>query len=69
MYSETDLNAIDVELGDIERRRAWMASTIIDLRARNCRTTVAERQEAQFAEMLSAIHIRRAQIEQSITEP
>ena len=68
MSNKAELEVVDAELSALERRRAWMAQIITALRAKKCRTQVAERQEAKLAEMLGAMRSLRARIEELIIE-
>lgn len=65
-YSESDLDAVNARLTDVERRRAWMADVVDALKARDGHTRAAERQQIQFAEMAEAMRELRSRIEQSI---
>ncbi|RYE39304.1 MAG: hypothetical protein EOP21_10885 [Hyphomicrobiales bacterium] len=65
-YNQNDLESIDAELSAVERRRSWMAETVLALRARDYAAEAAARQEAVFASKVLAMRNLRASIEMSI---
>ena len=65
-YSESNLDALDAELLQAERRRDWMSGVATTLKEKNQPAQVAERQYAHFASMAQAMREMRSRIEQSI---
>lgn len=65
-YSEKDLDVLDADLLQAERRRDWMSGVATTLRAKNQPAQAAERQYAKFAAMAQAMKELRAKIEKAI---
>ena len=65
-YSESNLDILDADLMQAERRRDWMSGVAMTLRAKNQPAQAAERQHAHFAAMAEAMRDLRARIEQGI---
>lgn len=65
-YSESNLDALDAELLQAERRRDWMSSVATTLKEKNQPARAAELQYAHFASMAQAMREMRSRIEQAI---
>jgi truncated hemoglobin YjbI len=65
-YSESNLDALDAELLQAERRRDWMSGVATTLKEQNQPARAAERQFAHFAAMAQAMKELRSKIETNI---
>ena len=65
-YSEDNLDALDAELLQAERRRDWMAGVATTLKEKNQPAHAAELQYAHFASKAQAMREMRSRIEQAI---
>lgn len=65
-YSEKDLDVLEADLQQAERRRDWMSGVATTLKARNRPAQAAERQYAHFAAMAERMKELRVRIEQDI---
>ena len=65
-YSEKDLDDLDADLLQAERRRDWMSGVATTLKAKDKPARAAERQYAHFAAMAERMRELRARIERNI---
>jgi hypothetical protein len=65
-YSEKDLDVLEADLIQAERRRDWMSGVAATLKSKNRPAQAAERQQAYFAAMAERMKEMRARIEQDV---
>jgi hypothetical protein len=65
-YSEKDLDVLDADLLQAERRRDWMSGVATTLKAKNQPAEAAERQYVKLAATAQAMKELRSKIEKAI---